>query len=382
MLPYRAGDVAVAEENVQSNDSPAPEHADQETAIPPSHWSNRSVAGIVLTVMASMAVIGLAFAWYTKAWRRERDHLSTNAEPPPAQVTIAAPIQLAGLSYLPTDTDIVFGVHVAELLAENQGQDLVPALLAATNFRETDLEQWIGLKLNELDYVLVGLKTQDRIIPRITLVVQTRRPYDPDKLRAALKVGRRSEREGRTIYRFTPSDTSLEGSIWFAGDRTLVLGLIPADFAEIPPLPRSVTDTLAPELVSLLRPLKEGTPVWLVGLARDWERFLGGSAGVATLPILPPRLSKESRVALTKIRHFAVWLEMSKDVELRFAVGFAEPETARQLLTSLQDDKGELHVGLEKLQEWNVRLQLETDNTWLRGSARCSVEALREMLKR
>src|SRR5262249_1137420 len=127
MLPYRASDVTAAQDNGQSNELPAPEYADQETAIATSHWSNRSVAGIVLTVMASMAVIGFAFAWYTKAWRRERDHLSTNAEPSPAQVTSAAPVQLPGLSYLPTDTDIVFGLHVAELLAEKQGQDLLPA---------------------------------------------------------------------------------------------------------------------------------------------------------------------------------------------------------------------------------------------------------------
>jgi len=385
MLPYRASDATVAQGDGQptGNQSLSADRTEPETAtIPPSHWSNNSVAGIVLVVIASMAVIGFAYAWYTKAWRRERDQLSAKTEPLIAQVTTAAPIHLTGLSYLPADTDIVLGVHLAELLMQKQGQDLLPALFAATNFRETDLEQWIGLKLDELDYVLVGLKTQDRIIPRVTLVVVTRRPYDPDKLRAALKVGRRSERGGRTIYRFTPSDTSLEGSVWFAGDRTLVLGLIPEDFAEIPSVGDPAAQTLARELVDLIAPLKEGTPVWLVGLARDWERFLSPSGNVGTLPILPPGLSKESRVAFAKIREFSFWLELAKDVELRFAIGFAEPEAARQLLTSLQHNKGQLHGGLQKLQEWNVPLQLETNNTWLKGNARCSVEALREMLKR
>jgi hypothetical protein len=384
MLPYRAGDETAAQDNrhLPVNASSTEDRTELETAtVPVAHWSNASVAGIVLGVMACMAVIGLAFAWYTKAWRRERDHLSEKVEPPIAQITTAA-MPLAALRYLPADTDIVLGVHLAELLMEKQGQDLLPGLFAATNFRDTDLEQWIGLKLEELDYVLVGVKTQDRIIPRVTLAVVTRRPYDPDKLRTALKVGRRSERGGRTIYRFTPSDTSLEGSVWFAGDRALVLGLIPEDFAEIPLPGDPSADMLAPELVDLIHRLKEGTPVWLVGLARDWERFLSPSGNVGTLPILPPGLSKESRVAFAKIREFAVWLELSKDVELRFAVDFAQPEAARQILTSLQGDKGDLHAGLQKLHERNIPLQLETDNTWLRGNARCSVEALREMLKR
>ena len=46
------------------------------------------------------------------------------------------------------------------------------------------------------------------------------------------------------IYRFTPGQTSLEAAVWFAGDRTIVYGLLPDDFDNVPVGPEPIVGRL------------------------------------------------------------------------------------------------------------------------------------------
>jgi hypothetical protein len=382
-FPYRAGEQSPELDNGQPvlSEPTEPQVEPVEApASPPRHWSNRSVAGVVLTVMACMAGIGLIFAWYTTEWRRHRDTLSPSADVPPPRAVVVAPAKLAGLGFLPADTDIVVGLQVAELLEQKQDRDLVSTLLSAANLHSSDLEQWIGLKMEHVNHVLVGVKTRDRLLPRVTLIVQTCRLYDSEKLRAKLKVSRSTERAGRTIYRFSPNETSLEPAVWLAGDRILVLGLLPEELDDVPLASSPITDRLDPRLVGLVEALKEGTQAWLVGLARDWDRFLQPGFGPGTLQLPIPGLTKEAREPLAKIRDISAWIQVDKEVDLQVVVGFSDQESAQRLRELLWDKKSPLGIDRQKLEEFQIHLEAKEDR--LEGKAKISVDTLEEMMKR
>jgi hypothetical protein len=336
------------------------------------------MAGIILGVMAIMALVALNFVLDTTQWRRNRDRLSPNINVSPPRTVIVAPSQLSGLGYLPPDTDVVVGLHVAELLAEKQGRDVLSALLTAAGFQDSDLRRWIGLQMDDIDHILLGMKIQDRLIPRITLVVHTRQAYDANYIRSVLKVGRRNERGERTIHRFAQSEISLEAGIWFADERTLVFGLTPEDFDEVPLIPAADHRQLAPGLVSLFQPLKVGMQAWVVGLARDWGRFLGASSGPATFELPVAGLTKEARQSLAKIKEFAVWLEIREKIDLQFVIGMEDRGSAKQLYELPKDKISILGPEFQKWEE--IHVQLLDDR--LRGEAKISVSALEEMLRR
>jgi hypothetical protein len=382
-FPYRSGEQTQDRDNgppAIDEDAKPRELAADVPALRSRHWSNRSVALLVLTVMACMACIGLIFAWSTKEWRRQRDKLSPTTDAPPPRVLVVAPAMLAGLEFLPADTDVVLGLHVAELIEQRQDRDLVSTLLSAANFDSGSLGQWIGLKMEDVSHVLVGLKTRDRLLPRLTLIVQTRQPYDAGTLRAALKVSRSAERPGRTIYRFSPNDTSLEPAVWFASERVLVFALLPEDLDEVPLSASPIVDRLDPRLVGLLQSLKEGTQAWLAGLARDWDRFLQPGFGPATLQLPISGLTKETRESLLKVREFAAWIQVDRDVDLQLAIRFSDEEAAQRLRNLLLDKKSPLALDRQRLEEFQVRLEAKDDR--LEGKAKISVEALEEMMKR
>ena len=53
-------------------------------------------------------------------------------------------------------------------------------------------------------------RVEDRLLPRVTLVVQTRNPFDAAKVRDTLKAGRSTQRGQRTLYRFHPNQSAIE----------------------------------------------------------------------------------------------------------------------------------------------------------------------------
>ena len=293
--------------------------------------------------------------------------------------TATTPSQWPGLGYLPADTDIVAGFEVGQMLSDAHGRDLLDTLLAVLNLHETDLESWTGIKIDDLDYALFGAKIQDRVLPRMTLVVETRRDYDQAKLQSKLKVGRRTERDGRTLFRFRPSETSLEATVWFAGERTLVFSLIPEDFAEVPVKPSAPSQALAPALIGLLQPMTDATHVWLIGQARNWGRLL---AGLSTdpLPIPTLNLRDETRQLLPKVRQFAFWATVDDLVNLELAIGLEDRAAARRLERLIHDKEAEWQGDAEKPAQLKVHFQLEAKEEWLKGSTRMSTNALREVL--
>src|SRR5262249_31748008 len=83
---------------------------------------NRATALTALGDMFLMAAAGLVLAPATVSFRRPNEYPKTNPDDDLACIKIIAPASLAGLGYLPPDTGVVVGVHVAEALQDPAGR--------------------------------------------------------------------------------------------------------------------------------------------------------------------------------------------------------------------------------------------------------------------
>jgi hypothetical protein len=295
-------------------------------------WSKRSIALLVLGVMVVMAGAGLALALLTQAYRRANDH----PRPPDggvSRVPVVAPADVGGLGYLPPDADIVAGLHVAEAVQEPAGRLFLNRFHPASFLRGPGdnpsaadtgaLEKWTGLSLDDIDHVVLGLTINDRLIPRLVMVVQTRWRYDIEKVRAALKAGRSPE-PGRALYRFELQKPPLEAVLWFAGERTLIVGLSRDDLQDVPDTPRPGMDHLAAPLQAMLR--ERVGPVaqaWVVGHADDWDK-----TGVRVL--LAGRI-EQGRRALEGVGTFGAWAEFGEGVTLNGSFRCRDVRSAEEL---------------------------------------------------
>src|SRR5262249_19335378 len=105
-------------------------------------WSNRTIAGAVLGVMAGVAIAALVFALTTVQRRRANDPKTP-------------------LGYLPADTNIVAGVLVPEALKEPTGQEFLTQFrLGPIDLNIGNLERWTGLRRDEIRQIVIGLKIE------------------------------------------------------------------------------------------------------------------------------------------------------------------------------------------------------------------------------
>src|SRR5207247_2243454 len=82
--------------------------------------------------------------------------------------------------------DALAGTHVAELMAQPETASILRLLRAdRANIGIYRLEELTGLRLEDLDHVVLGLKMQEAGLP--VLAVRTQQPYDEQRVRAALK---------------------------------------------------------------------------------------------------------------------------------------------------------------------------------------------------
>jgi hypothetical protein len=333
------------------------------------------VARVVLGVMGVMAAIGLTFAWYTTEARRKRDHPDPAANPGSPRVIAIAPAKLPALGYLPSDTNIVVGVHVAELMGNAASRGFLAQLRSGpAGAAINSVEQWTGLKREDLDHAILGLKIDDRILPRATLVVQTRQPYEAAKVREALKAGRRTERGKRTLYRFALHQPALDGVLWCAGERTLVVSLLPEDLDEVPLTPLPDVTRFAPPVRKLLTEMGEGTQAWIVGRVNDLQKVLDPQP----LPGIPqfslPGLPKQDREVLAKVRTLGAWLQWDSEVAGRVAIECTDPAAAQALTDYLEKKDSKSFASWLDLSPFN--LVWKREGTWSTGQGRTTAEAL------
>jgi hypothetical protein len=224
------------------------------------------------------------------------------------------------------------------------------------------VEKWTGLRPEQVDHVVLGVKADDPLPPRLNVVVRTREPYDAAKVREALKA-RRAGGGPKELYRYDgPGGVPLV--LWCADERTLVVGLLASHLEAVPARPRDDLGALVPELRPILRErMRPAGPLWAAGHARDW-------ADTAAAPLLE-RLGQEDRARVRSVRTFGLWLQPGREVTVNAVFRCGDPAAARALEQYVQSRWGK-----------GTNLKAVPDEDWLTLQLRTDAAALAKALAR
>lgn len=357
--------------------------------------TNRAAALFVFGNMAVMATVGLLFALNTIPLRRSHDRPTKRTEEEPSVMTgTVAPASLPALRYLPAETSVIVGVHVAEALREPAGRKFLarfqPSELLAHNPQGAEvsgnLEKWTGLKLDDLDHVVLGLSLEDKLFPRMTLVAQTLRRYDRDTIRDALKANRNPEPGTQNVFRFKP-DKPLEAFwpealVWFADERTIVVGVPVDERKKIMPEPAPGIDHLPRRLRTILKDrLGPVAQAWVVGQSDDWNK-----TSAQVLLLMMPAADRQT---LEKVRAFGGTVQLSPDFTVRAEFECADAAAAQKLekyLVRPEAERKPLRLlgsrpeAADAGRELAESLKATRDEAWLTLQARARAETVRKAL--
>src|SRR5262245_24872304 len=210
--------------------------------------SNRVVAMVVLGVMVVMAMSGLTLALLTQGKRREHDKgIPGRAKRPrqlevevPQKVAPTAPLDLTALRYLPADCDVLLGIHMAEVLQEPAGRELLnlelPGLGTVEQSVLQKVERLTGLAMLDVGHLVLAARVNHKVIPpRLLIVVRTRAPYDQGRVCDRLRATTHPQAAGRPLYRFQQELLPLydTGVLACPDEQTLVLGWQVLDLADM-----------------------------------------------------------------------------------------------------------------------------------------------------
>lgn len=267
-------------------------------------WANRAVASTIVSIMLVMAAIGLAFAWHTIDKRRQRDHPDSAAPAGLERVVSVRPDRLAALAYMPPKVSVLAGIHVAELMGQDSSRELLSEFRANPGSMIADLEQRTGVKLENIDHIVVGLGAEASIFPPVICVVRTRDPYGARGLRESLKARASEEPRGRTMYHFQVGD--FLWYLWCPDDRTIVTSLRSKDMPTEPFAPaagESYAAHFEPTVRKCLQDdMTEGTQAWIVGSTETLD------ATFSAMPFL--QIPSELRKSLKDVQAFAGWMQL------------------------------------------------------------------------
>jgi hypothetical protein len=242
------------------------------TAPTPLPARKRKTALALVGIMAAMAVLGLTYALYSAKLRADR-HPRPKTIPPP--LVIRSPAELPALGYVPRLAPVVVGIHVAALLQDPVGKQVLdkpPALLGSV----LKLLSSAGLKLEGLDHVVLALHGP---APELVLIARTRGPYELEKVAQSVQPAEASVFRKRPLFVYAAPLFQDKAVLWGADEQTLVLaGRLGGDeksgaalLEAVPESPQQGAERLEPTVAKLL---EERVPrqslLWGAG---DLERF-------------------------------------------------------------------------------------------------------------
>ncbi len=297
-----------------THDLPEPQESD------PRRPPRRPVLDVILQIMALMALLSLVVGLSTVASRRAHD--------------------LRPLGYLPEGTNVVGAVHVAKLMDEATGRDFLAQFrLGRDGLDFKRFESWTGLPRDVIADLALGLRVDERPVPRLILVVQTLKPYEVSDYLKRLRGPRPLERQQKHLYQFDIPEEDMHPVVWPAGERTLVFGLSPEDLDDVPLTPRSGVSHLPVPLQRF--PGDVSAPqaqVWLMGHADHWEQ-------TGVWPRLASWLRKDESVA-GAVETWGLWLHFEKTITVGAAARCRNEAAAQSLDAYLRRhglaDKGQL----------------------------------------
>jgi uncharacterized membrane protein YhaH (DUF805 family) len=336
---------------------------------------------ILLSLIGVGDIYGIARRFATGQSSAATGPATASDSIPAAAVT---PAELAALAYLPSDTNVLLGLQVKGALEQPLGQEIMERWQAGPGEATlAGMAQWTGIELGDLDHIVVSLKVDGSLLPRLRAVVRTRKPYDSDQLRASLKAGRPVTRLEKTVYRFAVPQTALEAVVWFADDRTLVFALTPEDLDDVPLKPVEGLARLAAPLQQAVAEMKSGTLLWLAGHSSDWQKNLQG------MPFL--QVPKEMQALLKEVKTFAAWLELTEKANLQLALGCADTEAAGKVAYYLTRQGFEPGKPLPFLgqrpetrslgRELSRSLQRSQEADWIHMTASATPDSIRRALE-
>jgi hypothetical protein len=341
--------------------------------------------GYVVATIGLIALSGLAvtmLAVQISAQRASRPALDRDETP----VRVVAPARLEGLGYLPPDSDLIAGVHVAEAFQDPLAREFLVKMsfrIGKSDVGLHSIQQWTGLKLRDIDHIVLGLRLKSLLFPRMTLVVRTRRPYDAEAVRKALQASPAPEPDKKELYKITLGESVLDrvAAAWLADSTTLVFGLSTTDFKPVLTTPREGVDHLAPDLCALLSErMSLGTPAWVVGSPESWEKS-GAWNWLA-------RQTKDDPAVklLARVRALGVWFQFGDELTVSATFECRDAATAKVLekvVTGTEPNRSPLKLATPRpalqpiFKELGGTLKSNRDGNWLALQMKASAETMR-----
>ena len=233
------------------------------------------VARMVLGLMLVMATLAFIFIWNTTPERRSRDRMADQTDPETLHSIVLAPSALPALGYLPADVNAIVGLHAAECNEQEDGRRFLfalqslPIMPAGPRF-----EALIGLPWNQIDHAVLGVRVEDQLVPRFTLVVRSRQTINQAALLKTLKA-QHKDRGKRSLYTFPLEGFQVDATCWIPDDHTLVISRSPEDFDPAPMTSSPGIDRFNADLQQIFRDsLPTGVVVWLAAATRNGEQIL------------------------------------------------------------------------------------------------------------
>jgi hypothetical protein len=279
---------------------------------------------------------------------------------------------------------LVSGIHIAEINDDPIAREILKS--SSLNPGGLDLSfitKWTGTHLQDIDHIALGLRIQDQLIPRFTLVVRTLHPYDAESLRKSTDASRSTGSRKRELYRIKLEKSALTPILWFADDRTIVIGLKNEDFEPVPAKPRDGIDHLRPEISAIIKErLGADTPFWITGRPENWSTHLG------LLSQFAKQLGAILNV-LQKVHTAGVWFQFNDGLTLNAVFECADAEAALMLEIHLMGHDADSapfsipppNKQVEPLyQELGQRMKAERNGSWLTLQSKAKAETLRTAL--
>jgi hypothetical protein len=291
---------------------------------PTGFLHSRAAMALSFGLAAVILVVGLAIV---RPWEGK-------PKPGPDRLpVVVSPLGLAGLAYLPPNTNIVAAIQPMPLLAYAAQKKVDPKkFLVDSGIPDAVFDSLTkaGVTLDQIDHLVVGFEIKpDTSVPGIAGCLKLTRPVaDEAKFLAALRAEKSSQQSkgGRTVYSiaFNLSLTSVD-------DRTYVFGFGGVDLARIEKphaaggghLPKELRD-------AMMARLSPASFAWIATDTDNWNE----KPFVKAIGQFP---AWKDRVALLKpIRAASAGLAIEDEPELRLAIRAADAAATNRLRDALR----------------------------------------------
>ena len=330
----------------------------------PTGPDNRQTALFIVGIMVTMAVIGLSYALWTTSLRRSRDP-KLLLDP----IAIRRPMDLQGLGYLPKDSQVIIGLHLAEWLGDKEvGKPLLeeprPVPL---DWVVKQLPRLTGMKLEEIDHaVLAG--SFDPL--RAVLVVRTRRPYALEKIVDSIRPSQSEMHLQHPLFYFSLNPLG-NAMLWCVEEKTLIC-VVPMGEPKLEHLqglsvePRKVENVLSAPLYEAMKErLASRQFLWAVGRL---DQVGAVEKGMAALLLQ----GRADLGAIKDLKTFAVGLAPVEGLTLTGHFQLTDATAAAKFKTRLEG------VKIEGAKSQKVEMSPDVNEPWLTWQVRGDVAAMRQ----